>query len=1137
MTPKDNEHECRIEEIGNKLTSPPTDVQQLLLLIDKAENFLSGVEQCPPLSMHDALRPSMKALVSGDLLRHSDLDVRVAIASCLSEITRITAPDAPYDDDLMKEIFGLIVGAFKDLDDTSSRSFSKRVSILETVAKVRSCVLMLDLECDDLILEMFHHFLNTIRSKHSYTVFSSMETVMTLVIEESEIISEKLLSCLLDQLRVDKKNIIPQAKKLAEKVLANCALKLKPYMVDLFKDICGPLTDYSKVVAAVCHGNVDTSMLNEMNSSETQADDGKFSDTTHYDEQPQGSTKQDHKVVSPEKALTDADKAAVDTGNVVANADKAVAEADISSKQVTSNGTFQNGNGDSVASKEKTDIFEHANQVRDTGGPSLTGSDNLGLHATKVDIGLNISSLKGRKRKASGKLLVNNHHNQIDDKKEAPVVTGRKKGRNKETELPKNVPIFKEVETSACSVPGKMNKLEPTLGLDNAEVSISLNSPNEQDGTYSRKGRPPRSKQSGKKKVVRKAPRDASSSASGRGRTLESSQIINGDVPMREPSSKKSDVITESEGNLLQCSSSKSHPGSAEDSKIIPTTAICDSEANELDEAHLSSAALHVPNAHQGTQSRKGRPPRKKKFGKRKAVGKTATDGSSSASGHKGLLETIQGNLPVSTPSSKKSEVISEAEKKQTSSAEDSKTAPTTATCDSATKHQRQRGRSGSQREVREVDLAGQNHTVSTKKQKGGLHVEDTDKEITVKEPVSPRKSKKKDSISDQSVVKDSEETKSRLKLAQAAQETSGMRKPRKALNEKLVGSKIRVWWPDDERFYDGVVQSFDQISKKHTILYTDGDVEVLHLKKERWEAAEVESQTDLVQEKNTPDIVASEQRNKKVKGRRGKASSAETKTGSPLKKLVADETNSDSPLKSTPNSTIKNESTDRVPKRKGRPPGKVLSAEAPKDSTKGKGRSAKRRKTDYPINENVDKLEKEKAGAINLHQSISGDKVDNKTPKSLEVKNDTPKMRGKLKGSSSKFSNSGPELRKKSGDTDDSEINAKSKKKGDKKSGDADDSEIKSKSKKKGDANDSGIKSKEEVSPRTESAVVHLKKPGGRSAKGSGRKARGGMKPMTTSRDLTENDTPRNDQANEAGEIEARNTSGKKRKRGRGGR
>jgi len=52
--------------------------------------------------MKKALSPSTKALIANDLLRHSADDVKVSVASCISEITRITAPDAPYDDDQMK---------------------------------------------------------------------------------------------------------------------------------------------------------------------------------------------------------------------------------------------------------------------------------------------------------------------------------------------------------------------------------------------------------------------------------------------------------------------------------------------------------------------------------------------------------------------------------------------------------------------------------------------------------------------------------------------------------------------------------------------------------------------------------------------------------------------------------------------------------------------------------------------------------------------------------------------------------------------------------------------------------------------------------------------------------------------------
>ncbi|XP_026405733.1 DNA mismatch repair protein MSH6 isoform X2 [Papaver somniferum] len=51
--------------------------------------------------------------------------------------------------------------------------------------------------------------------------------------------------------------------------------------------------------------------------------------------------------------------------------------------------------------------------------------------------------------------------------------------------------------------------------------------------------------------------------------------------------------------------------------------------------------------------------------------------------------------------------------------------------------------------------------------------------------------------------------------------------------DENLVGSRIKVWWPDDKKFYKGVVDSFDPIKKMHKVLYVD---EVLKLTKERWE-------------------------------------------------------------------------------------------------------------------------------------------------------------------------------------------------------------------------------------------------------------------------------------------------------------
>ncbi|KAL0330580.1 UNVERIFIED_CONTAM: Sister chromatid cohesion protein PDS5 [Sesamum radiatum] len=132
----DKELEERLTAAGNSLLQPPSSLDELLPLLDQIEEFLSKVEQSPAKSMQAALSPLMKALVAEELVKHPNVDVKVGVASCISEITRITAPDAPYDDDKMKDVFQLIVSSFENLADTSSRSHEKRATILETVAKV-----------------------------------------------------------------------------------------------------------------------------------------------------------------------------------------------------------------------------------------------------------------------------------------------------------------------------------------------------------------------------------------------------------------------------------------------------------------------------------------------------------------------------------------------------------------------------------------------------------------------------------------------------------------------------------------------------------------------------------------------------------------------------------------------------------------------------------------------------------------------------------------------------------------------------------------------------------------------------------------------------------------------------------------
>ncbi|XP_071712320.1 sister chromatid cohesion protein PDS5 homolog D-like [Rutidosis leptorrhynchoides] len=246
------ELEKQLTEAGQQLSFPPSSIKHLLDLLDKTERLLTCVVQLPSVSMQGALAPSMGTLIGDELIKHSDTNVRVSVASCLSEIARITAPEPSYNDEIMKEIFQLNVMAFGELSNMSGHNYHKAIRILECVAKVNSFLLMLDLDCDDMVLAMFKQFLSKIRSNHPRRVYSDMETIMTLVIKESDKISTELLSFLILHVKKENQNVSPVSWKLAEKVLMNCVDALKPYSETITKLMKSDPDSYAEVVTLIC---------------------------------------------------------------------------------------------------------------------------------------------------------------------------------------------------------------------------------------------------------------------------------------------------------------------------------------------------------------------------------------------------------------------------------------------------------------------------------------------------------------------------------------------------------------------------------------------------------------------------------------------------------------------------------------------------------------------------------------------------------------------------------------------------------------------------------------------------------------------------------------------------------------------
>ncbi|XP_057957797.1 sister chromatid cohesion protein PDS5 homolog C-like isoform X2 [Malania oleifera] len=711
VSSSDRELEEQLLDAGNRLLQPLSSVYELLPILDQVENCLTRVEQSPPKSMQNALSPSLKALISDELLRHSDVDVKVAVAACISEITRITAPDAPYDDDQMKEVFQLIVSSFENLSDKSSRSYNKRTSILETVAKVRSCVVMLDLECDALIVEMFQQFFKSIRDHHPEAVFTSMETIMTLVLEESEDISVELLIPILASVKNDNEEILPIARKLGKKVLKNCADKLKPYLIQAVKSLGIFLEDYSKVVASIClekSGAVEEGDVNV--SGENQADEGRMVRASS-DEAAQLFISQVADKISKEAVCPKEVDPAVDR----------------SQKFVMSNGVSEAPRDDSLLDSNSSKKLNNQSQSINARSKSESG-DRLVDYETKTE---QSSKRRGKKQNSVMNSAEPSDFSHIDGDKEAEKLPNRQKSRSMQVH---NSPREGSSAEAAAQLENEKDAgvwVSSPKASEREAVNVASSTPNKglPDESRSRKGGRPKKKE---------------------GSTQEAK-------PTADIAKKASEGVSDSEV--------KPHRRAG---KKVPT------EIADEDRTPVSVDTI-------------------------KKRSKTA--GESEGKQPKSSWKKVElSNNNEDGPSIKQQE--------------DGK--------------RRVRGKAILEKDGRK-SLAGDEDKSATKSTKGEFKMEEISK-VNSKRKRTPGKEKTPDV---------------------------------RGFGENLVGLMVKVWWPKDEMFYEGRIESFDPAKKKHRVVYTDGDEEKLFLRKEKWEIIEGESVPDEAADHPSPDASPEMQRKK----------------------------------------------------------------------------------------------------------------------------------------------------------------------------------------------------------------------------------------------------------------------------------
>ncbi|CAK9165271.1 unnamed protein product [Ilex paraguariensis] len=235
-----------ISDIGKKLLAQKTCPNKdfLVKLLKQAASAFPELKQLA--SLKAAIKPLSDSLIKHRLLQHKDKDIRLLVAICFCEIIRVLAPNPNFSDAVSKDIFKLLLSMFVELADTTSPYFLKRVKLLETVAKLKFYVLMLDIGCEDLVLELFNTFFNVVREHHPQSLVSMMSSMMAGILEEkaSEILSkgeicesvlteegfEPLLDVVLLNLLKEAKGASPASSRLAVSVIQNCSEALEPFV-------------------------------------------------------------------------------------------------------------------------------------------------------------------------------------------------------------------------------------------------------------------------------------------------------------------------------------------------------------------------------------------------------------------------------------------------------------------------------------------------------------------------------------------------------------------------------------------------------------------------------------------------------------------------------------------------------------------------------------------------------------------------------------------------------------------------------------------------------------------------------------------------------------------------------------------
>ncbi|KAG8216413.1 hypothetical protein J3R82DRAFT_6518 [Butyriboletus roseoflavus] len=187
----------------------------------------------------NSLSPVRSQLINTTLLLHRDRGVKAYTACCLADILRLYAPDAPYTQNELKDIFQFFFRQLAaGLKGTDAPYYNEYFHLLESLSTVKSVVLVCDLpHADELMTEIFREFFVLVRRDLAKKIELFIADILVALIDECQSLPNDVLDTIMGQF-LDKNTRLDQpAYRLAVQICNATSDKLQRHVCQYFTDI------------------------------------------------------------------------------------------------------------------------------------------------------------------------------------------------------------------------------------------------------------------------------------------------------------------------------------------------------------------------------------------------------------------------------------------------------------------------------------------------------------------------------------------------------------------------------------------------------------------------------------------------------------------------------------------------------------------------------------------------------------------------------------------------------------------------------------------------------------------------------------------------------------------------------------